>query len=72
MVSLGALGGLALGLFGPLAAALGLLERPLGRGLRQLSRDEVVAEVSRGDVDRRAGLAEALDVLQQNRLSHRA
>src|SRR5829696_498643 len=63
--------GLALGLLGPLALALRLLECPLGCGLRELARHEVVAEIAGGDVDRGPRLAEALHVLEQNSLGHR-
>jgi len=51
--------------------ALRFLEGALGRGLGQLARHEVVAQVPGRDVDRSAGLAEALNVLEQNRLGHR-
>ena len=52
-----------------LAAALGLLEDALGGRLGQLAR-AIVAQVAGRDVDRLAGLAEALDVLEQDRLRH--
>ena len=67
----GPLEGHAGGLVGNLATTLGLLERALGGGLRELARDQVVAQVSGRDLDRVAGLAESLDLLEQNRLSHR-
>src|SRR5581483_613103 len=68
----GSLGRPALLLLGPLAAPLGLLERALGRGLGELARDQVGAQVAGRDVDRRAGLAEALDVLEQDGHCHLA
>src|SRR3954454_4694741 len=66
----GAFRRLLLGLGGPLALALRLLERALGGGLRQLAWDEVVAQVSGRDVDGGPGLAEPVNVLEQNRLGH--
>src|ERR1700733_2662794 len=65
-----ALGPGLLRLFGDLAAALGLLERPRGRRLRQLAGDQVVAQVAGGDVYRLAALAERLHVLEQDGLCH--
>ena len=59
-----ALGARFLGLFGGLAAALRLLQRARRRRLGQLARDQVVAQVAGGDVDRLAALAERLDVLR--------
>jgi hypothetical protein len=53
-----------------LQAPLRLLQSARGRRLRQFARDEVVAQVARGDVDRLAALAERLDVLEQDRLCH--
>ena len=46
-----------------------LLQRALGGGLGELARDQVVAQVAGRDVDRVAGLAEPLDVLEQDGLA---
>ena len=53
-------------------AALGGVEGALGRRLGELARDQVVAQVALGDVDDGPLLAERLDVLEQDRLGHRA
>ncbi len=45
---------------------------PARRRLRELARDQVVAQVALGDVDDVALLAELLDVLQEDRFGHRA
>src|SRR5439155_8225628 len=62
-VLLGPLCGLARSLLGCLGAAPGLLERAWGRRLGELAWQQVVSKVPRGDIDRIAGLAEAVDVL---------
>ena len=48
----GALRGLLLGFLRALPLALSLLEGTLGRGLCELARDQVVAQVAGGDVDK--------------------
>jgi hypothetical protein len=53
-----------------LAPPLSVLERPLGGGLGEPARDEVVAEVAGGDVDGVARGAEVLHVLEQDGLRH--
>ena len=53
-------------------AALGRVDGALRRRLGELARDQVVAQVALGDVDDGALLAERLDVLEQDRLGHRA
>src|SRR5262249_54850926 len=58
------------GAFGGLHAALRFLERARGRGLRELARHQVVAQVAGRDVDGGTALAEVLDVGQQDRLGH--
>src|SRR5262249_15661270 len=68
----GALLGLAGGALGGLLAAPGDLQRRLGRGLGQLARHQVVAQVAGRDVDNRSAFAERVDVLQQDRLWHRS
>ena len=45
-------------------------DRALGGGLRDLARDQVVAQVALGDVDDRPAGAELLMVLQEDRLRH--
>ena len=54
----------------PPGAAAPARARPAVAGSGELARDQVVAQVAGGDVDRFAALAEALDVLEQDRLRH--
>jgi len=69
-VLLGAGGRLLLGALGRLHVRLRRLQGA-GRGrLRELARDEVVAQVALGDVDDRAALAELVHVLEEDRLGH--
>ncbi len=62
---------IASGRLGGLHAAPGRGDRRVGGGLCELARREEVPQVTRGDVHDRAGFAEPLDVLQQDRLRHR-
>src|SRR4051794_13759146 len=69
---LGALVRLRGGALARLERARGGGDRALGRGLGQLARDQVVAQVALRDVDDRAAAAELLVVLQEDRLRHDA
>jgi hypothetical protein len=55
-----------------LHAALRVLDRRRRRGLRQLAREQEVAQVPLGDVDDVAALADVLHVLEEDRLGHPA
>ena len=59
-------------LLGGLAAALRLFERAAGRGLGELAGDEEVPQIAGRDVDGVPGLAEVLNVFEENRLRHRS
>jgi hypothetical protein len=54
-----------------LLAAAGLRDRALGRRLGELARAQEVAQVALGDVDHGPLGADALDVLEEDRLRHR-
>src|SRR6478735_251856 len=60
------------GLLDRLLALRGRGDGALGRRLRQLARDQVVAQVALGDVDHGAPLTERLVVLQKDGLRHGA
>ena len=62
---------IASGRLSGLHAATGRGDRRVGGGLCELARREEVPQVTRGDIHDRAGFAEPLDVLQQDRLRHR-
>src|SRR3954453_7440884 len=64
------LDGLGRRALGALHAVLRGLDRALRRRLGEAARDEEVAEVALRDVDDRAALADALDVLEQDRFRH--
>src|SRR3954471_17279152 len=69
-VLLRAVGELLRGLLGRVHAPLGLGDRP-GRGrLRELARQQEVAQVSGRDVDHVAALTDVLHVLEEDRLGH--
>ena len=53
-------------------AALRGCDRAFGGGLRELARDQVVAQVALRDVDDRPAAAQRLVVLEHDRLGHRA
>jgi hypothetical protein len=69
-VLLGADDRLLLGARLGLGPPLGGLDRAARGGLGELARDQVVAQVALGDVDDRPLLADALDVLEEDRLRH--
>src|SRR3954469_303840 len=65
------LDGLGRGALGARHAVLRGLDRALRRRLGQLARDQEVAQVALRDIDDRAALTDALDVLEQDGLGHR-
>src|SRR6185437_1050168 len=64
------LGVLALGALGRFLALANDFDRAFGGRLGQLARDQEVAQVSLGDVDDCALLAECVDVLEKYRFGH--